>query len=1156
MFESKQNINNSKGGFLNKPLAANNTFFQPKLTVNQPNDVYEQEADAMADKVMRMPDAENTKQPFFKPVLTSIQRKCKNCEEEQKLQRKKEEPIQLKPVKESALQRKCTACEDEEKKVQRKDEGSDPGGMEAPTTVHNIIKSGGQPLDGGTRDFMESRFGYDFSRVQIHNDPSAHRSSEDINALAYTHGNHVVFGEGQYQPNTNTGKQLLAHELTHVVQQTQNSDSGLTRKRNKEIQRSAYWSEASPSGKQSTGKDAEKVLERELQRNDAEIQSQAPIPNADRNGNYGLALNGFADLYKGKSLKIYFGYPTIGTCSDGESLGKPLAIRSRTKAPVSDKGVRDFMNDAPDSITMGEIKPASNDLIAFGKKQLGSYEEGITFANKQFNCWAQFKGGAEKWNKPDFHRLNTDIPAEYVYHPGSPKNDLNLGVFDFIGTEKGHRATIGRTKPHSININIPGGLYFLNAKDGVYIYYYQPADLDAVIQQLGTDRRSELFRAYLLHATELQQAVINPLTAGPEEVHTKRRSQAPDKNNNTDSDNYIQRKGKKKTESKMKDTFNLDTWESSRAKYHDDFKNKDVAVRDKLEFLEDIKKADQANHAATGQATAFHDFKVDVGMHNNKPVQKEASSLFGWMDVWASNPIKLLGRLRSKFGSAFVRVSQFFSNIKSRIGQTIQGAENENAPKGISWGQLAIKAFWGALVSLGGMVLREVDHLLVSSFVSGLKLRFEQYIPTDRAQFEEMVENEFPILKEIEGAIKTLEDGFLGTIEGIVGQFSGLIATYRSIADTFQQYGQLIKWANVALQCGTPPGLGCLKLIATALAQYWIDKILNWCWTKKKFAGLVGGIGVIKSIPKKIADFVADGIEYFLPGSFLPVFDRGIFDTKVDYDTDEILCGDEITEAQVAMTELFDTLQQKLGPNYYDLITALQKYGVPPDEPRSAEEIRELTKRIPDMTITDINMYLEKAASGGYKAGGTLNVADFLINVKEANDAYLAEQGGPSGSSTTSNNTTGATGDGSGAAAGSSGGGENQGGESTIPYFESENIHGKKFTGPGKINLNYAIFGVKRGQVKGDKIKISITALFYENSKPIDISVTNIPAIVYDRQYFKDEHMKEKTNADHAKIMGVYVEILEDVFFEKDRKRYATIYPGRLHTPAMVSLGK
>lgn len=80
------------------------------------------------------------------------------------------------------------------------------GAMNAPAVVHDAISCGGQPLDAGTKDFMESRFGCDFGNVQIHNDSLAHQSSADINALAYTCGNHVVFGTGQYQPNTNSGK--------------------------------------------------------------------------------------------------------------------------------------------------------------------------------------------------------------------------------------------------------------------------------------------------------------------------------------------------------------------------------------------------------------------------------------------------------------------------------------------------------------------------------------------------------------------------------------------------------------------------------------------------------------------------------------------------------------------------------------------------------------------------------------------------------------------------------------------------------------------------------------------------------------------------------------------------------------------------------------
>ena len=77
---------------------------------------------------------------------------------------------------------------------------------------------------------MENRFGYDFSRVKIHTDTVATKSAQSINALAYTSGNNIVFDEGQYSPNTANGKKLLAHELTHVVQQAK----GL---QNKTIQR-------------------------------------------------------------------------------------------------------------------------------------------------------------------------------------------------------------------------------------------------------------------------------------------------------------------------------------------------------------------------------------------------------------------------------------------------------------------------------------------------------------------------------------------------------------------------------------------------------------------------------------------------------------------------------------------------------------------------------------------------------------------------------------------------------------------------------------------------------------------------------------------------------------------------------------------------------
>jgi Domain of unknown function (DUF4157) len=131
----------------------------------------------------------------------------------------------LTPV--GTLQRKCACggsggsdaeCADcRKKKLQRSAAGNGP--EFAPPIVHDVLDSPGQPLDGATRSYFEPRFGHDFGKVRIHADERAGESAQSVNALAYTVGPHIAFAAGQYRPRTASGQQLLAHELTHVVQQ-------------------------------------------------------------------------------------------------------------------------------------------------------------------------------------------------------------------------------------------------------------------------------------------------------------------------------------------------------------------------------------------------------------------------------------------------------------------------------------------------------------------------------------------------------------------------------------------------------------------------------------------------------------------------------------------------------------------------------------------------------------------------------------------------------------------------------------------------------------------------------------------------------------------------------------------------------------------------
>lgn len=195
---------------------------QPKLTIGQPNDKYEQEADRVAHRVMQMPDSQ-------------VQRKCTSCGDMDE-----EEPVQAKAIGDSItplVQRQAEEeLEEEEEPAQLKSITNKSPPAATGNGVYkkiNSLRGGGQPLPARTRIFFESRFGYDFGDVRVHTGGTASKTAKSLNAKAFTIGRDVVFGTGQYSPVTNTGKQLLAHELTHVIQQKrQTVSSKLQRKGN------------------------------------------------------------------------------------------------------------------------------------------------------------------------------------------------------------------------------------------------------------------------------------------------------------------------------------------------------------------------------------------------------------------------------------------------------------------------------------------------------------------------------------------------------------------------------------------------------------------------------------------------------------------------------------------------------------------------------------------------------------------------------------------------------------------------------------------------------------------------------------------------------------------------------------------------------------
>ena len=282
----------------------NTGVIQAKLKIGQPNDIYEQEADRVADEVMRMPEPQVQRQskveeeeelvqtkPIGDQITPFVQRQVEPEEEEEEeliqtkplaeqitplVQRQVEEeellqtkslaqtltpliqrqaeprkkrriPIQAKPTGDIQLQRQEAEPEEEEEMLQAKSVyGAQLQHQEEPVEEEHLMakgisgksqhirddlhirlnRNGGQPLPEADRNFMERRFSSNFSEVRLHMDSNAIQMNKELNAQAFTHGRNIYFGAGRYRPGASSGKRLLAHELTHVIQQ-----GGITRKK-------------------------------------------------------------------------------------------------------------------------------------------------------------------------------------------------------------------------------------------------------------------------------------------------------------------------------------------------------------------------------------------------------------------------------------------------------------------------------------------------------------------------------------------------------------------------------------------------------------------------------------------------------------------------------------------------------------------------------------------------------------------------------------------------------------------------------------------------------------------------------------------------------------------------------------------------------------
>jgi hypothetical protein len=274
------------------------------------------------------------------------------------------------------------------------------------------LTAGGSPLPSSLRGFFERRFGRDLGEVRLHAGPQAEARSEQLNAHAFTYGSHIWLGKGH---SAGPGF-LLAHELAHVIQQrqpkalpeTQAGDPSTTTSAAPRIQRRGltgsvpFWVPLGAKGKK-TGTDLHKELLEKVKEKHSDLDIEANAPNADI---YGCDLDhrGSIDLYRSDPLHVmpgfYFGTDSLKSFArvgKGVPSGlRPYAVGNKIEGTA----------DAPKTVELGELKPASKPMVDAGKDQLNDYLCGMNKAVELTNkCSSIAKAPSWPLPKKDVKKL-------------------------------------------------------------------------------------------------------------------------------------------------------------------------------------------------------------------------------------------------------------------------------------------------------------------------------------------------------------------------------------------------------------------------------------------------------------------------------------------------------------------------------------------------------------------------------------------------------------------------------------------------------------------------------------------------------------------------------------------------------------------------------
>jgi Domain of unknown function (DUF4157) len=1019
---------------------------QAKLKVSAPGDAHEQEADRIADAVVDLqvsppshasasgpqpaatllaagPAGPNSHEAW--PLTAMLQRRAlaevSGNEDEDQQALPEADPSGAGPTPETATE------PDDDEAVQRRASPAPGRSGRVPLPDFqarlDARRSGGQPIEPGLRLDLEQRFGLDLSAVRLHTDGAAADLAQQVQAQAFTVGQHVFFGAGHYHPGDRTGLHLLSHELVHTVQQTgarplhARADAGAA---NPDRAPTAHDRMGTPVRPEATVMantvqrsvvedsfvpprlpDGELVHQQLLKAyglHNPDLFTEVGIPGAK--ATHPADVTGRADMYMadpattigvvmlevGESAQHLGGYrPRYlrahtdllkgGKAFDHAGQGAPKAVQTGgTK--VDGKPVEVARIDqAPSQIWIGDLKPPPS-LAKFGEAtiQIDHYSTGLTDTATKLNDFAKdhpdlADPSGARWS-PTVQLLGGSkpltIPKDYAVD-GKGGKSVPLRLYsgrksdDAIAGLTGHLATYKATE------------------DGTWNYEWVPAKLPDWLRTSGT---SPQMQRALVRIDQLVRQVKSPPPTIAPTVQKKPLAVGLQPTRRIGPAG-IQRK----------ESFDAKTWPT-------EFKTWQQTEAKPILGSNAIGVVDLVPGEATPQSQDAMGLRMAVGLKQLQQriptaqqtpairtaggVNEKTRKAFDRMRLWARFG-GVLGRLRAVFGTVYVKIAGLFERAKEKFEELRKSTAEEAPTSGGSIAAAIAKGAFKAATSFLRVMLQRTVREFTGMMKRAAPVLVEDLVGEERVQkLVDGKKNLESMVTEAEGAVERQ----VHDLKEVAAPFIEIFEKIRKVNEWAGNVARLVsavRWGLRIINCATPPGVGCLKLILQAVVEELAAKVIRSCWFVGNFIQpLIAKAPFFKTLPKTLATFLTRQVKQIaglLP--FSPeVLDKAFTEPTVNAGvvSSDLDCDRKVlTPAQIAMNKLADTYTPE---QLQALIALLEAAGLTGDAEMTLKDVeiaRGLLEKLENGEVTMAQIAQATANLSAGKGAGQVDVA-LLVN--------------------------------------------------------------------------------------------------------------------------------------------------------------------------------